>query len=100
MGWGKEEGTMISRRDFLKYSALTGAALSVPLGLGVGSAEAFYNSAGIPLFKTALRGVGPAGIPVADADLFPAPVTGVTHYTIDVNEFTDQIVPTGLLNGV
>ena len=56
---------------------------------------AFEQSPEIPLFKTTLRGVGPGGIPVASPDPYPAPVTGVTHYTIDINQFQDQILPLG-----
>ncbi len=55
----------------------------------------FEQSPEIPLFQTALRGVGPGGIPVASPDQFTAPVTGVTHYTIDINQFQDQILPSG-----
>ena len=54
---------------------------------------AFEQSPQIPLFKTTLRGVGPKGIPVALPDPKKAPVTGVTHYTIDINQFQDQILP-------
>ena len=45
-------------------------------------AQAFNQSPQIPLFKTALRGVGPGQIPVAAPGPSPAPVTGVTHYQI------------------
>lgn len=47
----------------------------------------------IPLFGTDLRGVGPGGIPVAAPDPWPATVTGVTHYTIDIKKFSDQVAP-------
>jgi spore coat protein A len=87
----------ITRRQFLKGALATGVALSLPLKFGVRSAHAFYQSPGIPLFGTDLRGLGT--IPVAAPDAFAAPVTGVTHYTININEFFDQITPasTGLL---
>src|SRR5262249_25233249 len=59
-----------------------------------GVAYAFAQSpTTIPLFGTTLRGIGTIG--VAAADPTPAPVTGVTHYTININQFTDQITPTG-----
>jgi len=57
-------------------------------------AQAFYQSPPIPLFGTQLRGVGPDQISVAAPDPFPAPVTKVIHYTINIDQFTDQIVPT------
>lgn len=50
---------------------------------------AFYQSTTIPLFGTALRSVGPGGIPVAAPDAFGAPVTGALHYTIDINQYQD-----------
>ncbi len=41
-----------------------------------------------------MRGVGGSeGIPVAVADTSPAPVTGVTHYSLAVGEFPDQLHP-------
>jgi len=57
-------------------------------------AYGFYQTQATPLWKTALRGVGPGGIPVAAPDTALAPVTGVTHYTIAINQFSDQIHPT------
>ncbi len=83
----------LSRRQFLKYSAIAGAAAALPLRFGVRSAHAFYQSPAIPLFKTTLRGVGPGGIPVALPGILPAPVTGVTHYQIGMIQFHDQITP-------
>ncbi|HEY5996732.1 MAG TPA: multicopper oxidase domain-containing protein [Candidatus Deferrimicrobiaceae bacterium] len=69
--------------------------LSVPvLLLAASAAMAFYQTpATIRLFGTDLRGVGPGGIPVAAPDLAPATVTGVTHYTIDIKKFTDNVTP-------
>jgi len=86
----------ITRRQFIKGAAATGVALGLPLKFGVRSAHAFYQSpTTIPLFGTDLRIVGPNGIPVAAPDIAPAPVTGVTHYTIDINQFQDSgVVPT------
>lgn len=82
----------ITRRQFLKGALATGVALSVPFKFGVRSAHAFYQSPGIPLFGTSLRGLNV--IPVAAPDALAAPVTGVTHYTINISQFEDQIVPT------
>ena len=57
-------------------------------------AWAWYQSQPVPLWQTAFRGVGPGAIPVAAPDPFAAPVTGVTHYTLAMNQFTDQVHPT------
>jgi spore coat protein A, manganese oxidase len=90
-----------TRRQFLRVSAMAGAAAVLPLKFGVSSAQAFYNTPsstgfnGIPLFKTALRGVGPGGIPVAMPDAWSAPVTGVKHYSILIGQFQDQIIKSG-----
>lgn len=83
----------ISRRQFIKGCAIAGAAMALPLKFGVRSAHAFYQSPGLRKWQTTLRGVGPGQIPVAAPDLFPAPVTGLTHFTINVNQFTDQLHP-------
>jgi len=84
---------MITRRQFLKASAATGALLTVGGILTPRKANAFYQSSGIPVFGDPLRGVGPGGIPVAAPDAFAAPVTGVTHYTMNIAQYPDQIVP-------
>jgi spore coat protein A len=79
----------------LKCSTIIIVALALLWGF-VGFAQAFYQSPPVPLFGTTLRGIDV--IPVAAPDPFAAPVTGVTHYTININQFLDQIVPfsTGL----
>jgi len=84
---------MTARHKFLKCLTVSIAALALLCGFGVNFAQAFYQSPQIPLFETDLRGIGPDEIPVAASD-GSAPVTGVTHYTINIEEFTDQIVPT------
>lgn len=83
----------ITRRQFLKGSAMAGAYLAAG-GAGTlfmpRSAFAFYQSpTTIPLFGTNLRGIGTIGVCAPDGT--PAPVTGVTHYTININQFQDQI---------
>jgi spore coat protein A len=88
-----------TRRQFLQIVAATGAATMVPWR----RAYAFYQSPGTPIrgqnwpgiakFATSLRGVGPGGIPVAAPDSFPAPVTGATHYSIDISQYGDQLHP-------
>ncbi|MGE5839156.1 MAG: multicopper oxidase domain-containing protein [Deltaproteobacteria bacterium] len=91
----------ITRRQFLKGAMIAGAGFALPalpVKWNAGTAHAYYESPGIPLFGTTLRGVGPGGIPVAVPGVFPAPVTGVTHYVMGIIQFQDQIVPpsTGL----
>jgi spore coat protein A len=86
---------MHSRRDFLKTLTVAGAGLAVYGGLGVRNAWGWYQTTpnATPLWATAFRGVGPGGIPVAAPDALAAPVTGVTHYTIGINQFTDTVHP-------
>jgi len=70
-----------------------GAASFLGLTLMFSNAEAFNQSPPIQLFGTNLRGVGPGGIPVAAPDHTPAPVTKVTHYSIDITKYSDQVTP-------
>jgi spore coat protein A len=87
----------MKRRQFIQTTAGAAAFLAARR-----AAYAFYQSpATIPLFGTKLRGVGLGGIPVAAPDvdslgtLIPAPVTGVKHYTININQYEDPgVVPT------
>jgi spore coat protein A len=79
---------MISRRRFLQAGAGTAAFLALR-----NKAFGFYQSPGLQLWKTNLRGAGPSAIPVAFPDPTAAPVTGVTHYTIDIGQFSDFLHP-------
>ncbi len=83
----------ITRRHFLAGSVVAGAALALPWYFHSRSALAFYQSTELQKFVQPLRGVGPGGIPVAAADAFAAPVTGVTHHSLTVAQFTDQLHP-------
>jgi spore coat protein A len=85
--------TRITRRHLLARTAAIGAALAVPWYLDTGTAFAFYQSQGLQKFIQPLRGVGPGGIPVAAPDAFCAPVTGVTHYSLSIRQFTDKLHP-------
>jgi spore coat protein A len=78
----------MNRRTFIKTAA-GGAAF---LGLRK-RASAYYQSPGLKLWQTTLRGVGPGGIPVAVPDAFPAPVTGAVHYTLNIRQFADRLHP-------
>ena len=81
-----------TRRRFIGMTSAAIAAAYLPWKFGARSAWAFSQSPGtIPLFGTTLRGIGTIG--VAAADPFPAPVTGVTHYTLNIDQFADQITP-------
>ncbi len=84
---------MLNRRQFLAYTLAAGAALGVPWYFTTGEVFAFYQSTRLRKFVQPLRGVGPGGIPVAAPDAFPAPVTGVTHYSFTIAQFTDQLHP-------
>jgi spore coat protein A, manganese oxidase len=85
--------TRITRRQFIAGTVVAGAALAVPWYFGTRSALAFYQSTGLQKFVQPLRGVGPGGIPVAAPDAFSAPVTGVTHYSLNIAQFKDQLHP-------
>ena len=89
----------MNRRDLIRTGLGVGAGLALGRWGKGGSAFAFNQSPGIPLFGTALRGVGPGGIPVAlpgfPGGLTKAPVTGVSHYSMGILEFEDQgVCPT------
>jgi len=83
---------MFNRRRFLKTSIST-VPFALFGGLPWAKAWAWYQSQQTPLWNTALRGVGPVGIPVAAPDGLVG-VGGATHYTINIGQFTDQIHPT------
>jgi spore coat protein A, manganese oxidase len=83
----------ITRRQFMAGTVVAGAALAVPWYFDTRSAFAFYQSQGLRMFSQPLRGVGPGGIPVVASDAFPAPVTGVTHFSLKIAQFTDQLHP-------
>ncbi len=71
---------------------MAGAAAVLPWKMAVREAYAQYgvNSPALQKFLDPMRLVG-FDIPIAGADATPAPVTGVTHYTIDVGQFTDML---------
>jgi spore coat protein A, manganese oxidase len=84
----------LTRRQFLKGAAAAGVAMSLPLKFGVREAHAFYQSPDLAKFIMPLHGVHavpPEAISVAIPDVAPAPVTGVIHYTINIQQFTDTL---------
>jgi hypothetical protein len=52
---------MITRRRFLRYSVIAGAAVALPVELRLRRAEAFVQSPNLRKFITTLPGLGPAG---------------------------------------
>ena len=87
---------MVSRRDFLKLSAIAGVGLALPyqwLAKGL-RPMVFSHSDDLHKFITPLRLVG-TDIPVAVPDSVPQSwwQPGVDHYTIDIGQFTDQLHP-------
>jgi len=88
--------TSVNRRKFLKSTGgaglAVGASMFLPWQFAMRNAYAFNQSpTTIPLYQTNLRGIGTIGVCAPDAT--PAPVTGVTHYSINIDQFTDQICP-------
>src|SRR4030042_3393954 len=81
----------ITRRQFMKSAAVAGVGLALPWKVAVREAWAQYgfNSPNLTKFVDPIRPVGV--IPIAAADAAVAPVTGVTHYTIDIRQFNDLL---------
>ena len=89
--------TRVSRRTILKAGALGGASLAVPWRwlADAPAGAAFSQSDKLRKFIQPLRNPVLGGIPLAVADTTPQPwwQPGVTHYTIDIGQFTDQLHP-------
>jgi FtsP/CotA-like multicopper oxidase with cupredoxin domain len=89
----------MNRREFVKTSVVAATSAALYGFGGAQSAWAFVHSPGLRKFKDLtgnpipFRGLGPGGIPVAVPDSTAAPVTGVTHYTMDIGQFTDRLHP-------
>ena len=76
-----------TRRNFIKITALSGAALALPR-----FAWAVANSDRLTKWIQPIRGLGPSGIPVISG--IPDPVfANTTLNQITVGEFTDQLHP-------
>ena len=80
---------MLSRRDFLKYSGITAAAMGLPLKLGVKSADAFGVSMALQKFIDPMPLFG-AQIPLG-AKASVQPYTGVDYYQIQAGVFRQQL---------
>lgn len=87
----------LSRRALLKAGALAGAGLAVPLGwlADPSPSRAFSQSDRLRKFIQPLRNPVLGGIPLAAPDTVAQPwwQPGVTHYTIDIGQYTDQLHP-------
>jgi spore coat protein A, manganese oxidase len=87
---------MLTRRQFLKLSALTGASLVLPLKwlADAPPAFAFSQSNNLKKFVQPLRKVGaPISLAQADTNNPGWWQAGVDHYTIDIGQFDDQLHP-------
>ena len=88
---------MINRRDFLKLSGAGIAALFAATRAKSLLRARAYQSSGLSKFVQPLRGVFPLdsnGIPVAVPDGTRRWGRAVAqHYTIDINQYTDQLHP-------
>src|SRR5450759_3320760 len=86
----------LSRRTILKAGALAGASLTVPWRWIASPAPARgFQSSNLRKFIQPLRGVGGSGIPVTQPDTVNPGwwKPGVTHYSIDIAQFSDQLHP-------
>jgi len=83
----------MKRRTFLQTGAAATAFLAMRRYV-----KAFAQSSGLMKYIQPLRGNNVTSlvtnIGVAAPDLAPAPVTGALHYTIGIEQFTDQLHPT------
>ena len=88
---------MISRRKFLKITAMAGAAVLLPIRFaGRGQAWAFSQSPlNIRKFVVPLPGLGPTGIPALTPKTALDPKTGLVtdFYSIQMAQFTQQLHP-------
>ncbi len=93
---------MITRRQFLKLSTIAGTGMVLMPGLislsdlDTKKAYAFNLNAnpGLRKFAQPLRGVGPAGIPVAVKDgIREYNDILADHYSINIIQYTDQLHP-------
>ncbi len=89
----------ITRRQFLKYAAITGAAATLPLKMAVREAWAQYgfNSPNLTKFVDPIRMVGTIPLASPDNGGVPMPFTSpygswsAIHYTINIGQFNDVL---------
>ncbi len=88
--------TQLSRRTLLKAGALTGAGLAIPWRwLASAPPTRAASSQNLRKFVQPLRNARAAGIPLAQPDTMKQSwwQPGVTHYSIDIGEYSDQLHP-------
>jgi spore coat protein A, manganese oxidase len=90
----------ITRRDFIKTSAIAGAAMAMPLKFGVRSAFAAGNSPQLAKWQWAMRGLlfpdgsgDTNGIPVLSSIADPYFGAGTNFIQFAAGEFTEQLHP-------
>jgi spore coat protein A, manganese oxidase len=86
---------MTTRRQFVSAGAVVSAGWLLPWKALVRDARADAASDHLEKFVQPLRGVGGAGIPVAQPDTVPQSwwQPGVQHYTIDIGQYEDRLHP-------
>ena len=85
---------MITRREFIKLSAASAAALyASTYGRYLLDVFAFSQSDQLKKFIQPLRKVGDIPVAMPDTGYRGWWQPGVTHYTIDIGDFTDQLHP-------
>jgi len=82
----------LNRRNFLRNTAIAGAGMALPLKYALPSATAATLSPNLRKWIQPLRGLGPAGIPLAQGIPDPA-FPGATLFQITAGEFDDQLHP-------
>ena len=86
-----------SRRTFIRTAVAAGAGSMIPFRNAwasdnntLGAVLKPSSARGIAKYRTALRGVGPGGIPVALPD---RTIANLAHYSLSVTELRDQLHP-------
>ena len=83
----------ITRRDFLKTSAIVGAGMALPLKFGVRNAFAAANSPQLTKWAQAMRVLDASGIPVMSSGIPDPFLQDTFHYQLTAGEFQDQLHP-------
>jgi spore coat protein A, manganese oxidase len=82
----------MTRRQFVKRTAVAGAAVSLSWKFGTQSAYAFANSGNLRKWTQGLRGLGTGGIPILNGARDKA-FANTLFYQVTAGEFTDQLHP-------
>jgi len=91
---------MITRRRFLRYSAIAGVAVAIPLKFRLRSAQAFVQSPSLRKFVTTLPGLGTAGannigqyVPLATKTTATFAGLSTDVYNLAVAQFAETMHP-------